>query len=220
MSLIVVGIDPGVSGFAAEIEEMASTAICGKCDRGRIDLGRGELGDGERDYTSCTACDGRGNIPGPQAKSVRAIPIPVLPLEGARRTYDRTEIVRLVNDWSRMGVALVVIEQQQVFPKMGSFAGYLKGYGYGILTTALAMAGIPVEELRPSQWKKELGIALGGSSAMIKARSVEKAGALFPNVELRDLESKPGARVASHDKCEAMLLAEMAYRLVKRGART
>lgn len=196
MRKIVVGVDVGVSGYCAEVEEV----------------------EDERMGTNLmTSTPGQSVIVPRVTKSARLIPVPVLPLEGERKTYDRVGIVRLVQDWARMGVAMVVVEKQQVFPKMGSFAGFLKGYGLGTLTTALAMAGIPYEELRPADWKRNLGIALGGSSNAIKTRSIQLAQSLYPNVELRALEVKPGARTASHDKAEALLLAEVAWRIVTQG---
>jgi len=220
-NLIVVGVDPGVTGYATELEEVPATTKCVArgCDNGQINEGRGELGDGERTYSKCSNCGGTGQVfaPGVTAKRLRAIPIPTLRLDGKRRTYDRVEICRLVTDWAKMGVNLVVLEKQQVFPKAGGFANFLKGYGYACITTALAMAGVPFEEITPSDWKRQLGIALGGSSEQIKTRSIEKATTLFPNVDFRPFEAKPKSYTADHNKCESALLAEVAYRLVRFG---
>lgn len=126
---------------------------------------------------------------------------------GKRTIYNLPGMAHLVRSWTANNLAVfVVLEKQQAFPKQGSVSNFTTGFGYGIWRAMLTFAGISVTEVRPQAWKKALGLA-GVPKADRKARSIEKAQQLYPMVDLRPLEQKPGARKPSHGKAEALLLA-------------
>lgn len=141
-------------------------------------------------------------------------PMPVIE-NGNRKTYNIPRICNLLNDYRERGVKLMLLEQQQVFPRMGAWAAFSKGQGFGIFKGILTAMGVPFDEVRPSLWKKKLGIC--GRGDQVKAASIECASRLFPKVDLRDMERSPRARKPDDNKAESLLLAELAYRAVTRG---
>lgn len=132
----------------------------------------------------------------------------------------------LAGEISSLGrVDLVLVERQQAFPGKGpkclacgkprvvqgvasSFEG---GYGFGLWVGTLTASGFAVRWTRPHEWKGPLGLSSD------KALSVAKARALAPGVDFRPLERAPKARVPSHDKAEAYLLAITGLRLLRGG---
>lgn len=138
--------------------------------------------------------------------------VPVVKIPGrTRTTYDLHGVRRLVTEIARR-CTFVIIEAQQAFPgeKGGVVGSFVKGYGYGVWMTALAMAGVSHETIRSQDWRKRLAIPSSrGDRKAALAAIVTKAQSLFPNVDLRPTER---CRVPSHDMAAALLLAECARR--------
>jgi hypothetical protein len=189
--VVVVGIDPGLHGYAAEI-------------------------------------DGAG--------TVRLTRVPVIDV-GGKVTYDLPGLASLAREWSgRVGLAL--IEQQGPMPGNGAVGNFSSGYGWGLWRMALVAAGVPVEVVHSLKWKTAIGIAIPRSKPSPKSkvrltkaerkaeaqakrarldarrkdgdrRAIEKAQALFPNIDLR--ATRTGAKLSA-DKACALLLAALARR--------
>ena len=146
-------------------------------------------------------------------------PCPVVKTgSGSKRAFDVPGMYALVAgmlaDHPHQDVGLCVIEKAQPMPTTGSMGNYSTGYGYGLWRMALAACAIPVEELAPVTWKRAMGVCGTGNSANgrrkdSKRRSIEKALALFPGVNLLP---SPRCRKQSDDMAEAILLAEVARR--------
>lgn len=58
------------------------------------------------------------------------------------------------------GVALVVLEQQQVFGKEGAVGAFTTGFNYGVLKAALRYARLPFAVVTPETWKRGVGVPI------------------------------------------------------------
>lgn len=148
--------------------------------------------------------------------------IQVMQIPRVGREIDEHALDGILRDYSTKSgrpTTRAVVEKQQSFPGQGVASSWRGGYGYGILIALLVCHRLPFEAVRPAQWRRMLGIQapskLKGAARKreIKARSISTARRLFPNVDLR---RTPRCRVASHDRAEALLLAEVARRLNRR----
>jgi Holliday junction resolvasome RuvABC endonuclease subunit len=87
-----------------------------------------------------------------------------------------------------------IIEQVSAMPKQGVASSFRFGVGVGLLRGVVIACGVPITQVAPSKWKKELGLDSDG----------EKSRALalrhWPNcISLK--------RVKDHGRAEALLLA-------------
>ena len=98
------------------------------------------------------------------------------------------------------------IERQQAYPKQGAVSNFSTGEGFGLWKGLLLGMRVPFEVVTPQAWKK----AMLAGTAKDKGASIVKAGELFPGVDLRRTERCKGP---SHDKAEALLIAEFGRRL-------
>ena len=131
-----------------------------------------------------------------------------------RTFYSEQEMFTLLMELKARDISLLVIEKQQPMPNNRPTAAFGTGYGYGLWKMALVAAGIPFEEVVSASWKAKLGVRGQGDTTETrrkdsKRKSIEKARALFPGV---DLLRNSRCRVPSDDKAEALLLAEVARR--------
>lgn len=98
----------------------------------------------------------------------------------------------------------VYIERVQAMPgggerRMGATSAFTFGRGYGALRMAVIAAGLPLEDVRPQQWQRELGLGkLAGPDRKKRLRAI--AAERFPAV-------KPTLQT-----CDAVLLAEWGWR--------
>lgn len=100
---------------------------------------------------------------------------------------------------------MVVLEKAQAMPKQGVTGVFTYGVGYGKIQAVLELLELPVEEVRPAVWKKQLGLL-----KQTKRRSCELAGQLFPAF------NSYGRRGGLRDgEAEALLLAEYGRRKSK-----
>lgn len=96
-----------------------------------------------------------------------------------------------------------VLEKVSSRPAQGVASTFAFGMSYGACRMALAAAAIPYEEVTPSKWQKEMGIANKGngeSRTQFKGRLRARAQLLFPREQIT---------LATAD---ALLLAEYARR--------
>ena len=113
--------------------------------------------------------------------------------------YDLRKINQLISEHQ---VHFAHIEFQQVMGKEGIVTAFTIGFGYGILVMALEANNIPYEEIRPTAWKKEMGLINKD-----KAASVRMAQKMYPEGEF------VGPRGGLYDgRAESCLLAESARR--------
>lgn len=70
--------------------------------------------------------------------------------------------VGVIRNWLtdfKMGrTVTVVIESQQSMPGQGVSSTFTLGKGYGMVLATVMLAGVRVIVVRPTQWKKEMGI--------------------------------------------------------------
>lgn len=101
-------------------------------------------------------------------------------------------------EWARVVKALspdiAVIELVGAMPKQGSTSGFRFGVGVGLLRGVIAALNIPLVQVTPTKWKRELGI----SSDKDAARAL--AIRLFP-------ECAKFTRVKDTGRAEAALIA-------------
>ncbi len=157
--------------------------------------------------------------------------------KGRPNAYDERGVFELALSW-RGKVTFALLERQMAFRDNGHQGNFTTGFGYGLWRMALRSAGIPFDVLLAQQWKRQLGIlpesakpgelkklleGLDEKAAkkkkgersrarrkVSKNLAERKAGELFPGVELR---RNSRCKVADDNKCEALLMAELARRL-------
>ena len=87
-----------------------------------------------------------------------------------------------------------VIEQVSAMPKQGVSSSFRFGMGCGLLRGVVIACGIPVEQVTPSKWKREMGLDADG----------EKSRALALRHWPHCLRL---GRVKDHGRAEALLMA-------------
>lgn len=112
------------------------------------------------------------------------------------KMVDCAHIVRWLETF---GPLRAVIEVQQSMPAQSSTSGFKLGQCYGALLAVLQVLEISYEALRPTTWKKAMGVA--GTD---KEKDRAMAMRLFPTASL--------SRVKDHGRADALLLAELARR--------
>lgn len=83
------------------------------------------------------------------------------------------------------GDCSIIIERQQAMPQQGVVSMFTTGFGYGIWTALIALAGIPevmIHVVRSAEWQ----VILRGEDAKdeTKAKSITRVHRLFPDVNL------------------------------------
>lgn len=101
---------------------------------------------------------------------------------------------------------VLVIEKSQPMPKQGVTSSFNYGVGYGVLIGMTTFAEIPLHEIRPADWKRE--ILAGEPDKKDKGTSIRVCERLFPQVEL----VPGGCKKPQDGMAEAILLAEYGRR--------
>lgn len=92
--------------------------------------------------------------------------------------------------------ATAMVEQVSAMPQQGVTSSFHFGVGFGSILGVLQALSIPIEFVRPTQWKKALGLNADKKAALHKARL------LYPDADLH---------LAKHDgRAEALLIARYA----------
>ncbi len=117
---------------------------------------------------------------------------------GTKRTIDEIELARIIDDATKLNhIEAVALEQVGVRPGEGSVGAFTFGRGYGLLRGILRAHFVPIIDVTPARWKRDLGIKTGSgkdaSRALAKEHFQRKAD-LF-------------ARVKDDGRAEAALLA-------------
>lgn len=141
-------------------------------------------------------------------------PVPTYTVGKSKKEFDRERLCRVVEaieSFQEEQPVHVVVEHQQVFPKQGAVSAFSTGYGYGLLTMSL-QGRVPYTEVRPSDWKKSMGLAMPREKNLsaavrkkrLKAKALREAQRLFPDFDFLPTarSKKPNA-----DLAEAVLIA-------------
>ncbi len=125
---------------------------------------------------------------------------PTFVLKGGRkkrRIYAAAEMVRILRE---IGSARVVgLELVRAMPKQGVVSMFSMGHGVGLWEGIITALGLPLEQVTPQVWKREM---LGGVTGSDKSASIAKALALFPAMAAMLAHKKDDGRA------EALLIAE------------
>jgi crossover junction endodeoxyribonuclease RuvC len=100
-------------------------------------------------------------------------------------------------------IRLAVIEKPFYPPHIGILSATKIAEAYGTLKGALAWRSIPMQEVRPNEWKQALNLSSS------KAASREKACQIFPD------DAAQWARVKDDGRAEAALIAWYGLRWVR-----
>lgn len=115
---------------------------------------------------------------------------------------DGCEFLALIRELRAGHPARAYVERLQAMPRaMGGIqAGVSRGLTLGSTLATLSIAGIGVELVQPTAWKRDLGLVKpGATDAERKRMSIDRARLLYPTADL--------ARSKDHDKAEALLIA-------------
>lgn len=112
-----------------------------------------------------------------------------------------SQIVGLIRSLAEPGCVLAV-ERSQPMPKQGVTSVFTYGQHYGGFEAIAACLGLRYVSIRPTEWKKALGLNSDKTSSIMEAER------LFPEVEL----IPPRCRKPSDGVAEALLIAEYARR--------
>lgn len=134
-----------------------------------------------------------------------------LPFLGERLDLEAMKVLHAAF-CERFDLRRCLIELVMILPQQGGTSGLTMGRNYGELICFLKMVGLSVEEISPSAWKKRMfGMTRRAkdepkpTKAQIKAVSVQRARALFPQLAPELKSSKDG-------RAEALLIAEVCRR--------
>jgi len=126
-----------------------------------------------------------------------------------RTVYDHAAISDLAEGlfW---GVEFALLEEQQAFPGQGVVSMFTTGYGYGIWRQVLSLYDVRHETVKPKDWQYEFGIIRRRGNT--KAQALQRAEALWPDVDLKAHRTKAGKLVGNDGLADALLIAEYARR--------
>lgn len=96
------------------------------------------------------------------------------------------------------GPKRVVVERVSAMPKQGVSSSFQFGVGFGSILGVVQSLGLPIEFVRPADWKRALGLSSD------KHASLHKARLWYPSADLT---------LAKHDgRAEALLVATWSIR--------
>jgi len=124
--------------------------------------------------------------------------------QGQRRTQrsvlDDHQLAALIRDRAHR-VKLAVVEEVSAGPKQGATSMFRFGEAYGAARLAVVAAGIPLELVRPSVWKRVMRVSADKDS------SRRRASQLIPSA------SELWSRKKDDGRAEAALLALLGERM-------
>lgn len=103
--------------------------------------------------------------------------------------------------------SIVIIEQQQAWPKQGAASTFRTGLLYGQLLGALQASGWPYRLVHPARWKKALRIVCGPGLTPYQRRKALKACSMRRAIELLPKSADQFRRVRDEGNAEAALIA-------------
>lgn len=105
----------------------------------------------------------------PMMETLDTLEMPILKAgTKSKRVIDENALVRLFDD-KRTSIKKAYIEQVNAMPRQGVTSTFNFGMGFGIVRGIVAANFIPVEFIRPTQWKKELKVPSNKDSARLRA---------------------------------------------------
>ena len=119
----------------------------------------------------------------------------------------RVDVIALYS-WIKLTVLHAghgVIERAQAMPDQGASSGFVYGRAVGAIEACVTLAGVPLEIIESSAWKKFHGLIRKG-----KEDARQRAIMLFPS----DGSYNKLARKMDHNRAEAILMARYAASLV------
>ena len=120
----------------------------------------------------------------------------VKPFVEAYKIPETSADVRDLLQEYRVPVFRAYIERVRSSPQMGVTSAFTFGRNYERMLTALTMLCIPVEEVLPAKWQRNLGCLTHGNKNVSKARAQQ----LFPTMKV------------THSIADALLIAEYGRR--------
>lgn len=109
---------------------------------------------------------------------------------------DGGELQSLIINWRSGRQCTAMIERVNAMPQQGVSSSFQFGVGFGSILGVLQAMSIPIEFVRPTNWKKAMALSSDKKAALHKARL------LYPDVDLH---------LAKHDgRAEALLIARYA----------
>src|SRR5437016_6522332 len=117
---------------------------------------------------------------------------------GTRQEYDTPGLVALLAPYAGPQTQ-AIIEEAQAMPGQGTRSMFTIGLGMGVWLGILATLELAHTRVRPSVWKKALGLTSDKEQARLRAMQ------LFPTADLR--------RKRDHGRAESLLLAYYGQRL-------
>ena len=115
---------------------------------------------------------------------------------GTKRTIDEIELARIVDRFVS-GATACALEQVGVRPGEGAVGAFSFGRGYGLLRGILRAHFVPIIDVTPARWKRDIGIKPGAGKDASRALAKEH---FQRNADLF-------ARVKDDGRAEAALLA-------------
>lgn len=119
-----------------------------------------------------------------------------------RPRVDPLALADMFEVYQMMGVSLIVMEAVGGRGKQPGSAGFVFGYGVGMVYMCTIYAKIPVETIAPATWKAMLRVP--GKLKADESAIMQRAGELFPNDRQWFTGPKGGKRV---DVAEAAMIA-------------
>lgn len=120
-----------------------------------------------------------------------------------RKRVDALALADMFDVYEMMGVELVVMEAVGGRTGQGAAAGFVFGYGVGLIYMAALYSRIVIETVPPASWKKVMNVP--GKQAADDSAIIARADELFPHDRHNFRGERGGKKV---DRAEAAMLAK------------
>lgn len=103
----------------------------------------------------------------------------------AKRHYDIPQMAQLVKEWASVNPpTFVAVEKVAAMPHDGVTSSFRFGQGYGIWQGIMAALDLPIIDVRPQMWQKQLLEGMPRGKA-VKTSAVTRAKALWPTIPIK-----------------------------------
>ncbi len=120
-----------------------------------------------------------------------------------RKRVDALALAEMFDTYELMSVELVVMEAVGGRTGQGAAAGFVFGYGVGLIYMAALYSRIVIETIPPASWKKMMNVP--GKQAADDSAIIARADELFPHDRHLFRGERGGKKV---DRAEAAMLAK------------
>jgi crossover junction endodeoxyribonuclease RuvC len=180
---LVLGIDPGQSGAIAALADGAFA--------GFIDM-------------PLRARDAQGNRTGARKRKGRGVAGGGKQIDG----YALTASIKALLGAHSGAYVLVVFEKVGAMPSQGSQSGFRFGQADGKVRGIIEAHGLPIIEVRPEHWKKDLGLTFPKDQEITQAE--KKAAAMALARKTFPAAAELLARAKDDGRSESLLIAHWA----------